>query len=71
LRIADGLDRSHTDNVTEIACDLYEEGVRLRLVTRTSARDELYGLQKKSGLFEEVFGLTVWPQLVPNLSDCK
>lgn len=68
LRIADGLDRSHTNNVKEIACDIYEDEMRLRLVTHTRPNAELYGLQKKAGLFEEEFGLTVWAEPVRDLA---
>ena len=65
LRIADGLDRSHTDNVKEIVCEAYGgDELHMRLATRVDPRTELYGLRKKISLFEEEFGLEVSTELV-------
>ncbi len=64
LRIADGLDRSHTSNIKKVTCEICEDEVVFRLVTYSSPMTELYGLRKKISLFEEVFGLSVWPEPV-------
>jgi len=63
LRLADGLNRSHTLNVKELRCDLRKN--RLDVHTRfTGDIDvDLSGGQKKKDLFEEVFELKV--SLVP------
>ncbi len=59
LRLADGLDRSHTNNVEIITCTIHRGTLHLGLVTRDYPDAELYGLKKKADLFEEEFGLKV------------
>jgi exopolyphosphatase/guanosine-5'-triphosphate,3'-diphosphate pyrophosphatase len=59
LRIADGLDRSRGARIERV--DVADDGVVTNL-TVVSAHDlhaELYGVEKKKDLFEEVFGRTV------------
>ncbi len=71
LRIADGLDRTHTQSV---------EGIRLRVVGREALlyvqaaelpEVDIWGAERKSGLFQRCFGLTprfqwVGPALDPS-----
>jgi exopolyphosphatase/guanosine-5'-triphosphate,3'-diphosphate pyrophosphatase len=59
LRLADGLDRSHTASVRTVDCRLHGR----RLVVGVSGAGEVgfdvWGAQRKRGLFEEVYGLEV------------
>jgi exopolyphosphatase/guanosine-5'-triphosphate,3'-diphosphate pyrophosphatase len=57
LRIADGLDRSHTGNVESIGVKLDARGVRLVVHAVGDIDLELWGLRRKRELFERVFGL--------------
>ncbi len=68
LRIADGLDRSHKSNIKDIVCEICEDELILRLIASVPPVTELYGLQKKVGLFEDVFGLSIWPEPVKQAS---
>ncbi|TVQ68053.1 MAG: HD domain-containing protein [Balneolaceae bacterium] len=56
LRIADGLDRSHYQNVQ--AMEILKEGgkVTFRLMTESDAQLEIWGANRKNLLFEEVTG---------------
>ncbi len=67
LRIADGLDRSHTENIRQIDCDYSDGQLRLRFVPRGDPSMELFGLRKKLRLFEEEFGMAVWGEPVREL----
>ncbi|MCX7000989.1 MAG: HD domain-containing protein [Candidatus Sumerlaeota bacterium] len=55
LRIADGLDRSHTNAVSRVSCKIGESDVAFILHVRVNSSAELYAAQKKASLFEEVF----------------
>jgi exopolyphosphatase/guanosine-5'-triphosphate,3'-diphosphate pyrophosphatase len=55
IRIADGLDRSHTSAVESIKVEKKGGGFRFILKGKISETD-LYGFNKKKDLFEEVFG---------------
>jgi exopolyphosphatase/guanosine-5'-triphosphate,3'-diphosphate pyrophosphatase len=57
LRVADGLDRSHTGNVESIGVKLDGKGVRLIVHAVGDIDLELWGLRRKRELFERVFGL--------------
>jgi exopolyphosphatase/pppGpp-phosphohydrolase len=59
LRFADGLDRSHTDAVQDLRCEL--DGTRLivTLLPGTSDDTERWAGQKKARWFEGVFGVQV------------
>jgi len=67
LRIADGLDRSHTENIRQIDCDYHDGQLRIRFVSRSDPSMELFGLRKKQRLFEEEFGMAVWAEPVKKL----
>ena len=59
LRVADGLDRSHTKVVTDLDCRLEDDRIFIRLHTYRDSSVELYGAEKKSGLMEKVFNRSV------------
>ena len=56
LRLADGLDRSHTDAVEGIEIKMKDEQIRLVCRTRGPAEDELHFGKAKADLLEQVFG---------------
>jgi exopolyphosphatase/guanosine-5'-triphosphate,3'-diphosphate pyrophosphatase len=59
LRFADGLDRSHTNAVADLRCEL--DGDRLIVTLLPGVGDEMerWAGQKKARFFESVFGLKV------------
>ena len=59
LRIADGLDRAHAASVKAVAVAQRERVCRIEIVQRFSSIEDIEGARRKSGLFEEVFGLRV------------
>ncbi len=59
LRIADGLDRAHAASVKSVAVSRRDDVCRIEVRQRFSSVEDLDGAQRKSGLFEEVFGLRV------------
>ena len=63
LRVADGLDRTHTQRVSAVACVLRRDRIRLILHARTDPRVEIWDAQRKSGLLAETFEMSarfVW-----------
>lgn len=56
LRIADGLDRSHYQNVEDLEIDNKEEKVILHITTMGDPELEIWGATRKSKLFEKVTG---------------
>ncbi len=61
LRIADGLDRTHSQIIKEVICKKYDKILTLHLKKRahTSTDLEVWGADRKKGLFEETFGVKV------------
>lgn len=57
LRIADGLDATHTSRVVVESCDIGAEEAVISLMCDTDCLPEIYAADKKSDLFEEIFGL--------------
>jgi exopolyphosphatase/guanosine-5'-triphosphate,3'-diphosphate pyrophosphatase len=55
LRIADGLDRSHRQLVTDVVCRVRPRRVELDAVARGDCEAELEAARRKAGLFERVF----------------
>jgi exopolyphosphatase / guanosine-5'-triphosphate,3'-diphosphate pyrophosphatase len=55
LRIADGLDRSHRQLVTEVDCRVRARRVDFRATARADCEAELDAARRKSDLFERVF----------------
>ena len=56
LRIADGLDLSHTGTVTGIEVDVDKSRVRVEVSGTGDLQMELWGARRKRQLFEKVFG---------------
>jgi len=56
LRVADGLDRTHSDVVTGLACEVEEGGVAVMCSTAGLAEPECEAALRKGDLFEQVFG---------------
>ncbi len=56
LRVADGLDRSHYQNVQKLEIDNREDIVNLYLTTIGDPELEVWGAERKSKLFEKVTG---------------
>lgn len=57
LRIADALDRSHEEVVTEVVVSLEKERVVLGIRAIDDFELESFGLRRKRSLFEQTFGL--------------
>lgn len=55
LRIADGLDRSHSGVVTDLRCRVEGKRVKVLVQTRADAQLELWGAQRKADLFDRAF----------------
>jgi len=56
LRVADGLDRSHYQNVRKMEIEKTDEEVRLYLTTEGDPELEIWGAKRKRHLFEEITG---------------
>lgn len=59
LRFADGLDRSHTNAVADLRCELCGGQVIVMLMPGTGDEAERWAGQKKARWFESVFGVNV------------
>ena len=57
LRVADGLDRTHTQRVAAVTCAVHRGFVELTVQARTDPRVEIWDAERKSGLFERAFKL--------------
>ena len=57
LRVADGLDRTHTQRITHASCAVHRGFVELTVQSRTDPRVEIWDAERKSGLFERAFKL--------------
>jgi exopolyphosphatase/guanosine-5'-triphosphate,3'-diphosphate pyrophosphatase len=55
LRIADGLDRSHSSVVRDVRCRVAGKEVKCVVSTRWDAQLELWGAKRKREMFEKVF----------------
>jgi exopolyphosphatase / guanosine-5'-triphosphate,3'-diphosphate pyrophosphatase len=55
LRLADGLDRSHSSVITGLHCRTDGRQVKCALTTRADAELEIWGAQRKMDWFEKVF----------------
>jgi len=58
LRIAEGLDRSHFQNVTALRAELTDERLLLSVATKGDPQLEVWSGTEEGTLFEEVFGCT-------------
>jgi exopolyphosphatase/guanosine-5'-triphosphate,3'-diphosphate pyrophosphatase len=59
LRLADGLDRSHYQNVVEMKATLDESALTILVTTRGEPQLELWGVRGGASLFEAAFGVPV------------
>ncbi|MBI2403354.1 MAG: Ppx/GppA family phosphatase [Gemmatimonadetes bacterium] len=59
LRVADGLDRTHTQAVAGVRCQVSGRGARLEVLASRSPRVELWDAERKAGLFEKAFGVSL------------
>lgn len=59
LRLADGLDRSHDDMVDVVSAHVCDDKVELAVSGAGDTDLERWGVRRKRGLFEKVFGLPV------------
>jgi exopolyphosphatase/guanosine-5'-triphosphate,3'-diphosphate pyrophosphatase len=59
LRLAVGLDRSHTRNVQSISLRCHEGLAMMQLATARDATVDIWGAMRKVPLFENVFDLKV------------
>jgi exopolyphosphatase/guanosine-5'-triphosphate,3'-diphosphate pyrophosphatase len=56
LRLADGLDRSHSSAIVDLRCKIGEKSIRCTLWARSDAELEVWGARRKMDWFTEVFG---------------
>lgn len=56
LRVADGLDRSHYQNVRKLDIEMSEGKIKLLIKTEADPHLEIWGAMRKKSLFEEVTG---------------
>ena len=73
LRVADGLDRTHTQSVTGVNLQWSEGKVEFVLSARGAVDTDMWGARRKAGLFADVFGVDtafsvgrIEPQGVPS-----
>lgn len=59
LRLANGLDRSHYQNVQRLRVDLEKDALEIRIETRGDPQLEIWGGRRSSDLFEKTFGRRV------------
>ena len=59
LRVADGLDRSHSGVVTALSCEIGKDAVDVTIKPRGDAELELWGGRQKADLFADVFARDV------------
>lgn len=59
LRVADGLDRSHYQNVQGMSIETSSDTVTIKLKTESEPQLEIWGAMRKNALFEEVTGRTL------------
>lgn len=60
LRIAEGLDRSHFQNVVALRSRLTDQALHLFLATKGDPQLEVWAGKEEGGLFEEVFDRTLY-----------
>ena len=55
IRVADGLDRSHYQNVRDIRLEVFQDKMVITLFPKHDAELEIWGASRKKELFEETF----------------
>jgi len=56
LRVADGLDRTHSSAVTQVRPRILRDRVRLEIMAKAAPAVELGDAERKSDLFQRAFG---------------
>ena len=59
LRVADALDREHVQNVRDLAIEIDDEHMEIELEGEGDFELERWALERKKGLFEEMFDLEI------------
>lgn len=59
LRVADGMDRSHYQNVQNVDIEIGEDKINIMLTTESDPQLEIWGAMRKSKLFEKVTSRTL------------
>ena len=59
LRVADGLDRSHFQNVTDMKVQLTKEALILTIITQDEPHLEIWGAMRKRFLLSEMLNRSV------------
>jgi len=59
LRLAGGLDRSRSQQVSDVAVRLDDEGVWIDVIAEQEPQVDIWGAERRTDLFEKVFGLPV------------
>lgn len=59
LRVADGLDRSHYQNVRDVRVEISGQKTKLLIITETDPQLEIWGAMRKRSLLEEVISSDV------------
>jgi exopolyphosphatase/guanosine-5'-triphosphate,3'-diphosphate pyrophosphatase len=62
LRIADGLDRDHSQSVQEVQCSQKDQGITITLKSghrAASTELDIWGAERKKDLFEEIYQMPV------------
>ena len=59
LRLAGGLDRSRSQQVSDVAVRIDDEGVWIDVVADQEPQVDIWGAERRTDLFEKVFGLPV------------
>jgi exopolyphosphatase/guanosine-5'-triphosphate,3'-diphosphate pyrophosphatase len=57
LRLAGGLDRSHTQQVREVLLSVGGEGIDMRVISNELPEVDLWGAKRRAGFFEKAFGV--------------
>ncbi len=59
LRVADGLDRAHTQRVRAVGCEVGDSGIRLILEAGADPKVERWDAERRAGLMRRAFGAAV------------
>ena len=62
VRLADGLDRSHSSTILDVDCEFDKETATLKLILKAKTQDcypEIYAGEKKRDLLEKAFDIAV------------
>jgi exopolyphosphatase / guanosine-5'-triphosphate,3'-diphosphate pyrophosphatase len=59
LRIADGLDKTHSSRVTELSCSINNGFITIYVTSNQDLTEELQAVDKRSEMFKIVYGLDV------------